>query len=117
MYGNGFTWSDHAFLVYLVGTAFASAVDWSETWIQALLVSEVALFIIVLLTRKMFYTQCFVFFMICILVFTSEALNTQLAARWQEFATQNSFDEHGVFIATLYEIGRASCGESVCQSV
>jgi len=85
-----------------LSAAFASAVDWSETWIRGVLAAELALFLLVLLTRKMFYTQCCIFLLICGLVFASETLNTHLGARWKEFARQNYFDEHGVFMATLY---------------
>lgn len=32
----------------------------------------------------------------------SEIINTYLRHRWQEFSTQNYFDEHGIFMGVMW---------------
>lgn len=57
--------------------AFVAAVDWTEKWIQALIVCQVILWIVTILTRKWFLWQSITFFFICIVV-GSQLFNTQV---------------------------------------
>ncbi|CAM9208280.1 unnamed protein product [Phaeothamnion confervicola] len=82
--------------------AFCHAVDWSERWIQGLLVFHLAMLTLVLTTRRRFNFQVVLFLVICILVRMAERVNTALAARWQQFSRQNYFDEHGIFAAVMW---------------
>lgn len=82
--------------------AFAAAIDWSETWIRALLGFHVVMLLVAFLTRNSVNAQTVLFLLICGLIFVSEYLNSYCAVNWQLFARQNYFDLHGVFAGTLY---------------
>lgn len=82
--------------------AFVAAIDWTETWIRALLTFHVVLLMVAFLTRNSINAQTALFLSICGLIFISEYLNSYCAMNWQQFARQNYFDVHGVFAGTLY---------------
>ena len=77
--------------------AFIAAVDWRETWIRCLLLWHLSLWLLFVFTRKNFPRQCGLFFGIAACVALAETLNGLCAKRWEKFATQNYFDERGVF--------------------
>ena len=81
--------------------AFCAAVDWSEQWIQALLVGHAVLWFVTLCTRKRFNFQIGVFFLVCALVWASETLNTLAHKNWRSFSTQDYFDPAGFFTAVM----------------
>ena len=81
---------------------FASAVNWKESWIQALLVCHVLNFLFFILTRKFPEIQCVQFMFIAIAIYFSQNLNDFLAQHWNVFSTQNYFDSRGVFTCTVF---------------
>ena len=82
--------------------AFASAVDWSERWIQAVVAFHVLLWLSTILTRKRFGPQAFFFFLISACVGASETLNTYAHLNWRAFSNQDYFDAHGFFISVMF---------------
>ena len=82
--------------------AFSSAVNWTESWIRALLGFHLLLFLAMILFRKNVNFQTCLFFFIVVLVYFSERINSYCATHWEEFSTQNYFDEHGVFSGLLF---------------
>ena len=42
-----------------------------------------------------------IFSIICLIVFFCERINSLCSENWYEFATQNYFDEHGVFMGVI----------------
>ena len=82
--------------------AFGHAVDWSERWIQGLVAFHIGLWVVALATRRRFWPQTTIFFIICALVFAAERLNSYAHMHWQRFAKQDYFDTHGVFTVTMY---------------
>jgi predicted alpha/beta hydrolase len=82
--------------------AFRSAIDWTESWIQYMLLFYVVLFLFVCLTRKMVNIQTGVFMIVSAMVFLSEHLNTLCSKNWSRFSKQNYFDTHGVFVGIMY---------------
>ncbi len=56
----------------------------------------------VLVSRRMFKTQVFLFLMLCGAGRSSEMLNESLGVRWREFASQNYFDPRGVFMSIMF---------------
>eukprot|EP00903_Cladosiphon_okamuranus_P009697 g9225.t1 len=82
--------------------AFRSAVDWSETWIQGILVFHLSLWLFFIITRKSFGAQVGLFTVILGGTRSSEFINTSLRDRWQEFSRQNYFDEHGIFMGVMW---------------
>ena len=75
--------------------AFAAAVDWTERWIQGLLVFQVLIWVVTVGTRRRFYWQSGTFFFVCALVSLSETLNTYAHMNWKSFSRQDYFDPHG----------------------
>eukprot|EP00752_Nemacystus_decipiens_P001940 g1869.t1 len=82
--------------------AFRSAVDWSERWIQGILVFHLSLWLFFIITRKSFGAQVGLFTVILGGTRLSEFINTCLRDRWHEFSRQNYFDEHGIFMGVMW---------------
>lgn len=82
--------------------AFSAAVNWREPWIRGLLFGHAVLWVLFLTTRSRTNTQIALFLFAAALVAVAEPLNTFCRKRWRSFATQNYFDEAGVFAGVLY---------------
>lgn len=82
--------------------AFATAVNWKEPWLRSLLAGHIALWILFVTTRRKPSVQLALFVTVTGLVAVAEPLNTYCRSRWRDFATQNYFDERGVFAGTIY---------------
>ncbi|DBA00937.1 TPA: hypothetical protein N0F65_006137 [Lagenidium giganteum] len=78
------------------------AVEWKEPLIVGLIAAHVALLATVVLTRKQLGVQFALFVLILGLVFVAEHVNRWCRLNWRSFATQNYFDESGVFMAIFY---------------
>jgi hypothetical protein len=83
-------------------SAFTSAINWRESLIVGILVFHAVMLVLVLTTRKSFGFQVFVFLFACLLVYTSEHINTAASLHWKSFATQNYFDKQGVFMGIFF---------------
>ena len=81
---------------------FYHAVDWSERWLQGLLLFHATLFIVTFLTRRVLHVQGGIFVGACALVYFAERINAACHARWQSFATQDYFDPRGVFAGVVF---------------
>ncbi|CAM9983669.1 unnamed protein product [Ectocarpus fasciculatus] len=82
--------------------AFRSAVDWTEPWIQGILVFHLLLWLFFIVTRRSFGAQVGLFAVILTGTRLSEFINTCLRDRWQDFSRQNYFDEHGIFMGVMW---------------
>jgi hypothetical protein len=82
--------------------AFASAVDWSETWIRCLVVFHLFCALVALFLRKNVDVQTALFFILCVLIYFSENLNSYCRVHWREFSKQDYFDKAGVFAGIMY---------------
>lgn len=82
--------------------AFYSAVDWSERWIQAILVWHGMCWLTFLVFRRNANVQTGLFFGVAFCVAAAERLNTLGRTHWERFATQDYFDEHGVFAGAIF---------------
>eukprot|EP01031_Cornospumella_fuschlensis_P024864 gene24862-30041_t len=78
-------------------TAFSYAIDWRENFIRALIATHVVILVTVLLTRKNIELQFAILCLISLTVYFSERINSYAGLHWREFASQNYFDQHGVF--------------------
>lgn len=77
--------------------AFAHAVDWKEPWIRGILAGHVGVFLLVLLCRRNVSVLTGVFAVLGSLIYFGENINSVAGQHWQSFATQDYFDEHGIF--------------------
>ena len=82
--------------------AFSSAINWTETWLQMLLGFHAIMLLLIIIFRNNEIVQAILFLLMAGLVYFSERINTYCAAHWNEFATQNYFDEHGSFAGLLF---------------
>lgn len=82
--------------------AFTHAIDWTESWIRGLLAFHAIMLILVVLTRKNYELQCFLFMFMFGMVLFSERINKYCSEHWREFATQNYFDVQGIFIGIMF---------------
>mmetsp|Transcript_3912 Transcript_3912/g.8471 ORF Transcript_3912/g.8471 Transcript_3912/m.8471 type:complete len:169 (-) Transcript_3912:191-697(-) len=82
---------------------FYHAVNWAgESWLQALGVFQLSVWLLAVLTRKSSNAQMMLLFIVLGLVYSAEWLNRLGARHWEDFATQNYFDPRGVFISVVY---------------
>lgn len=81
--------------------AFAAAINWQEKWIRGILALHVVTWTTFLVFRKWPRVQVVLFFVVAAIVGSAERWNTWGANNWRRFATQNYFDEHGVFATSV----------------
>mmetsp|Transcript_1235 Transcript_1235/g.3586 ORF Transcript_1235/g.3586 Transcript_1235/m.3586 type:complete len:144 (+) Transcript_1235:83-514(+) len=72
-----------------------------EPWLVGLFAFETLLLLMVLVFRKSTWFQTVVFFFCAGSVKMAESINSFLASRWTDFATQPYFDPRGVFISAV----------------
>lgn len=77
-------------------------IDWTEPLIVGLISLHVVLFTVVFLTRHQFYLQLALFLAIMMLLFVTESLNSWARTNWKLLATQQYFDQRGIFIGIFY---------------
>ena len=82
--------------------AFTAAVDWTERWIQCILIFHVVLWVTTIWSRRHFYWQVATFFFVTVLVGLSETLNTIAHLRWKSFSAQDYFDPKGFFTSVMF---------------
>lgn len=74
------------------------AVDWTEPLIVGLIVFQAALLLTVVTTRKRLGLQAVIFVLIVSLLAFAERLNSWAHNNWRLFASQQYFDQRGVFV-------------------
>ncbi|TMW62540.1 hypothetical protein Poli38472_005158 [Pythium oligandrum] len=77
-------------------------VNWTEPLILGLATFHLLLLVTVFLTRHRLYVQFALFVAIILLLVVTEALNTWARANWRRIATQQYFDQRGVFMGIFY---------------
>jgi TRAP-type uncharacterized transport system fused permease subunit len=85
--------------------AFRQAITWSEPFILALAAFQLVMFLLCLFaSRKNAGLPLRIVLMvtIAVLVKSAEYLNQTAGEHWESFATQNYFDERGVFVAITF---------------
>lgn len=83
---------------------FVAAVNWEADghWLTAFAAVHAVFFILIVFCRRVEIVQLATFVSICGLVLASEVVNAFLHEHWRDFATQDYFDEHGVFFSCLF---------------
>eukprot|EP01023_Acetabularia_acetabulum_P057581 TRINITY_DN6717_c0_g4_i1.p1 TRINITY_DN6717_c0_g4~~TRINITY_DN6717_c0_g4_i1.p1 ORF type:complete len:181 (+),score=11.55 TRINITY_DN6717_c0_g4_i1:39-545(+) len=80
---------------------FFYAIDWTEPWIIAILVTHALLLILVLIFRKNIQIQSVLFCFMMLIVFGAQKLNELGQKNWEQFSKQDYFDDHGFFISMV----------------
>ena len=82
---------------------FVAAVDWHADghWLAIIAAVHLVYFSLIVCFRRVEMVQLAVFVSICVMVLASESINTFLREHWRDFATQDYFDPHGVFLSCL----------------
>lgn len=83
--------------------AFRSAITWSEPFILGLIAFHIIILLVTLfVTRRCGLRGRMGFLtLIAVVVRSAESLNGYGAKNWERFATQNYFDDRGIFISTM----------------
>lgn len=81
---------------------FFHAIDWKEPWLMCLLAFHAVLLIMVIFSRKKTNFQMFLFLLALLGVYFAESLNKFLGDNWKKFASQNYFDQSGLFLSVLW---------------
>eukprot|EP00798_Chlamydomonas_sp_ICE-L_P009781 gene9781-7664_t len=87
--------------VWSVIGGFIHAIDWQERWLIGVLASELLLILAAVFTRKHSSVQAVIFFVAAGIVYMAERLNAIGGQHWTQFATQNYFDQQGVFFSAV----------------
>ena len=115
--------------LYSDAMGFYHAVNWTERWLHALAGAHVLLWALIVATRRATDVQMVLLFVIracraarrhrardarmCTslthrcpravgMVYSAERLNSLGSQHWREFASQDYFDKHGVFISLVF---------------
>jgi len=81
---------------------FLAHIDWSENFLQGLIVFHVISMLIILATRKMVWTQGFLFAVLLVSISLTERANEWLAANYKLYSKLQYFDSQGMFISLTY---------------
>lgn len=82
---------------------FLHAIHWStDRWIFYLLGSQISLYLLAFLTRKIPNVQIGMLIGVALLIYNTETVNVLGAVYWKRFSSQNYFDENGVFVGIFY---------------
>jgi hypothetical protein len=82
---------------------FVRTVDWSETWLQALLAAHVLTFLAIVVFRNSMRVQTTLFFALLVLCWLASYVDAWAAANWKLFTKFNYFNRGGgLFVAVVY---------------
>ncbi|OWM68479.1 transmembrane protein 18 [Punica granatum] len=81
---------------------FIHAIDWKEPFLIGLLAFHFLLLLTTIISRRNSNFQMCLFLLALGGVYFAERLNKILGDNWRNFATQNYFDPHGIFLSTLW---------------
>lgn len=84
--------------------AFRSAITWSESFIQCLVVFQIFIFCLSIWVSRRdrgLNVRVAVMVMIGIIVRSAEWMNRQGSMHWKRFCTQNYFDRRGIFMGVM----------------
>jgi len=81
---------------------FLAHVDWSEPYLQYLILFHILTFLCVILTRKRVNFQGTLFVILLATIGCSEMINEYMANNHKKFFKQQYFDSYGMFISLVY---------------
>jgi len=81
---------------------FLSHVDWSEPYLQYLILFHLVTFLCVILTRKRVNFQGTLFVILLATIGCSEMINEYMANNHKKYFKQQYFDSYGMFISLVY---------------
>ncbi|KAI9247451.1 transmembrane protein 18-domain-containing protein [Phascolomyces articulosus] len=83
---------------------FIDAIDWTQTWLQALIGFHTVCFITTLLLRNHSTGLSIYFFLLLGMAALAKPLNDLGRTHWDNFASANYFDESGLFAVSIYAL-------------
>ena len=81
--------------------AFKSAVTWSEPFVLSLVVFNVIITLLCFLASRKKYGRVFLMCIITAIIVSAQYINSYAAIHWESFATQNYFDQNGIFLSIM----------------
>jgi hypothetical protein len=79
-------------------------VNWSEPFVQWLVVFHASILILLVLFRNNLVLQNTVFFVSVLVVYHAEWLNSWLSGHWHIFAKEDYFDQGGAFVSLMMSL-------------
>ncbi|XP_041360949.1 transmembrane protein 18-like [Gigantopelta aegis] len=83
---------------------FVLSIDWTEKWLQGLLLFHLASFGLTYLIRHNGTLQIAHFTVSLLLVWCAEYINEEAAKYWKLFSNQQYFDSNGLFISVVFSM-------------
>merc|ERR1711892_364075 len=81
---------------------FFAHIDWSEPFIQGLIIFHVFSMFLILATRKRVWIQGFLFTVLLVSISLTERANEWLATNFKMYSKLQYFDSQGMFISLTY---------------
>jgi len=81
---------------------FFAHIDWSEPFIQGLIIFHVFSMFLILATRKRVWIQGFLFTVLLVSISLTERANEWLATNYKLYSKLQYFDSQGMFISLTY---------------
>ena len=85
-------------------TGFMHAIDWTEPLLLGILGWHLLMICLAIATRNHTWTHAALFTYLCGQVLLAEQMNSFGRQHWQDLASQDYFDEQGVFISVLMSL-------------
>ncbi|XP_066251264.1 transmembrane protein 18 [Euwallacea similis] len=84
--------------------SFLASIDWKDPWLIGLFTFHLSIFMMALFTRNYGNFQALLFFILLLLVYFSENINTMASSHWKLFSRQQYFDSNGLFISVVFSM-------------
>ncbi|CAG9771174.1 unnamed protein product [Ceutorhynchus assimilis] len=84
--------------------SFLARIDWKDPWLLGLCTFHFSIFMMAILTRQYGNFQALLFFILLLLVYFSENINTLASTNWKVFSRQQYFDSNGLFISVVFSM-------------
>ncbi|XP_050307253.1 transmembrane protein 18 [Anthonomus grandis grandis] len=84
--------------------SFLGTIDWRDPWLIGLFAFHLSVFMMAILTRNYGNFQAVLFFILLLLVYFSENINTLASTNWHIFSRQQYFDSNGLFISVVFSM-------------
>uniref|UniRef100_A0A1L8D9U5 Putative conserved plasma membrane protein n=1 Tax=Nyssomyia neivai TaxID=330878 RepID=A0A1L8D9U5_9DIPT len=83
---------------------FLKSIDWYDPFLMALISFHIIITLATLFTRNHGNFQVVLFFLLIVLVFSSQSINEFAAHNWSTFSRQQYFDSNGLFISLVFSV-------------
>eukprot|EP00389_Voromonas_pontica_P002453 GDKH01003642.1.p1 GENE.GDKH01003642.1~~GDKH01003642.1.p1 ORF type:complete len:164 (+),score=10.73 GDKH01003642.1:168-659(+) len=98
------TWMESDHTLSGDAMAFVGAINWTEPFILSVIIFHMLLVVAVICSRRSSTAHQVLFVLIACLVFSLKYINGFFRKHWNTIATQNYFDESGLFVSVTFAL-------------